>query len=241
MPGAFTAYVDESGDAGLDNIDPSFPVFVLCVALYKTNDDLIKDVNYLSSLKIKFWHNDGVVFHSYKIRNKVCPFENMNNPEVAEAFMGAVGKFFEQSCVTLIAAAINKPKHKAQYREPVHPYDLAVQFCLERVYGHVGYGGEVMFVFEKRGKTENKILRKNFLSVCARGNLWKAQLPFQISFASKSENIPGLQVADLAAYPIARVVETANRGRKDWLSILPRIRKNAFGRIDGWGLKIFPL
>ena len=47
-------------------------------------------------------------------------------------------------------------------------------------------------------------------------------------------------MADLAAYPIARFVETDDGDRMDWKSILPRIRKGPFGKIDGYGLKIFP-
>lgn len=35
---SYIAYFDESGDHGLDNIDASYPVFVLCGCVFKTDD-----------------------------------------------------------------------------------------------------------------------------------------------------------------------------------------------------------
>ena len=244
MPkGPFIAYADESGDVGVSNFDPKYPVFVLCVALYRIEDYLTKDLPTLSRLKFQHWWHDAVVFHSHKIRNKVHPFQALRDPEKAAPFHEAIGKFFESSTVTLIASAIDKDRHKKQYKTPDHPYNMSLQFCLERTWGHLHNklksGEELAFVFEKRGKTEDALLEEKFYYYAAH-NAWNQKLPFIARFAAKEENITGLQVADLAAYPIARHVETNDENRKDWKAIFPRIRKGPSGKIDGYGLKIFP-
>ena len=223
--------------------DPRFPIFVLCAALYTTDDYLSHDLPALSRLKFQHWWHDAVVFHSYKIRKKTAQFSILSDAEKAGEFMLGISEFFEKSPVTLIAAAIDKPKHKRQYRDPAHPYNMALQFIQERIFLHIQRhlkpDEQVMFVFEKRGRTEDALLREKFELFNER-NACNATFPFTLSFAGKEENISGLQVADLAAYPIARYVETRRADRRDWQSILPRIRKRPDGAIDGWGLKIFP-
>lgn len=240
--GPFTAYVDESGDPGLETFDPAFPIFVLCVALYRTEEYLKHDLPALSRIKFEYWWHDAVVFHSYKMRKKLNPFEALAKPENAEVFMASIGTFFENSHTTLIAAAIHKPNHKRQYAEPNHPYNMALQFCMERVYlevhKHLAPNEEVTFLFEERGRKEDALLKSKF-DMFLKHNACRAELPFRACFANKDENIIGLQVADLAAYPIARFVETGNGNRKDWQAILPRIRSGPRG-IDGYGLKVFP-
>jgi len=239
----FIAYADESGDPGIDNPDPDNPVFVLCVALYRTEDYLTKDLVAMSRLKFEHWWHDAVVFHSHKIRNKLNPFQALTDSEKAKALYEGIGRFFADSPVTLIASAIDKTRHKKAYSTPDHPYYMALQFCMERtflqIYKELKAGEIVTFVFEKRGKKEDAALKEKFDLFCKHNACGKI-FPFRACFAAKEENITGLQVADLAAYPIARHVETGSHDRKDWQSILPRIRQSPGGNIYGWGLKIFP-
>ena len=69
--------------------------------------------------------------------------------------------------------------------------------------------------------------------------MW-GQLPFRMVFANKQTNMPGLQAADLAAYPIARHVINPNAANPAYDVLVPKFRKSATGVILGWGLKIFP-
>lgn len=88
------------------------------------------------------------------------------------------------------------------------------------------------------GRTEDALLLEKFGLYCER-NAWNRHLPFRAVFAAKEENISGLQVADLAAYTVARFVQTGNGDRPDWKAIEPRFRRGPKG-IFGWGLKVFP-
>lgn len=237
----YIAYFDECGDHGLVTINPVFPVFVLCGAVFKIADYRDKDAPALSDIKFRLWYHDAVVFHSREIRKKVGDFSALASPEKNEIFMTAVTDFFDSSTVTLIAAAIHKQKHKDQYVWPEDPYSLSLQFCLERLYGHVKHAGQrlTFCVFEERGKLEDRVLKARFNEICGGANQWKCELPFRAVFASKLQNLQGLQIADLAAYPIARHILAPDEPRKDWEVVEKKLRSGPKGYMR-WGLKIFP-
>ena len=237
----YIAYFDECGDHGLVTINPLFPVFVLCAAVFKIEDYRTKDAPALSDIKFRLWYHDAVVFHSREIRKKVGDFAALAKPGNSEIFMGEISDFFEGSTVTLIAAAIHKQKHKAQYVWPEDPYALSLQFCLERLYGHVKHAGNRLTycIFERRGPPEDKTLATRFGEVCAGTNQWGCELPFRAVFADKKQNLQGLQIADLAAYPIAKHVLDPDTPRKDWEVVEKKLRSGPKGYI-GWGLKVFP-
>lgn len=70
--------------------------------------------------------------------------------------------------------------------------------------------------------------------------MWKRNFPFEMVFASKRQNMPGLQIADLAAYPIARHVIDPGAANPAYDFVARRFRRSPKGEADGWGLKIFP-
>ena len=65
-------------------------------------------------------------------------------------------------------------------------------------------------------------------------------LPFSISFAKKSDNVAGLQIADIVCNPIIHYTQNPATTRPDWVAVRERIRRSPTGRIMGWGLKSFP-
>jgi Protein of unknown function (DUF3800) len=240
----FVVYVDESGDQGLDNFDPGNPIFSLCAAVYAREHYLAKELPTFAELKFRHWWHDAVVFHSYKIRQRLGHFKSLSEAKDLDLFLTSMTDFFQKSVCTIVAAAIDKPRHKQQYFNPADPYSLAIEFILERTYllirDRCKADETTMFVFERRGRADDKRVEERFQKICAGANFLGKPLPFAICFAGKEENITGLQVADLIAYPIARYVETRNDDRKDWACIKHLFRKSPSGKIDGWGLKVFP-
>ena len=68
---------------------------------------------------------------------------------------------------------------------------------------------EVMVIAEKRGKNEDRELYVAFQRIVTRGTEYVSlerfqRIKFTLRFLPKSMNIVGTQLADLAAYPIAR-------------------------------------
>ena len=72
-----------------------------------------------------------------------------------------------------------------------------------------GSGHELSNIIERRGQKEDKQLDDHFQRLCARGTGKLSadelrQVSPTFTFRNKKENINGLQLADLVAYPIAR-------------------------------------
>ena len=70
---------------------------------------------------------------------------------------------------------------------------------------------QLEIIIEKRGKSEDKKLEEHFQRLVARGTGFVIaerlrNYGLQITFKSKKENINGLQLTDLLAYPIARYI-----------------------------------
>ena len=238
------AYFDESGDHGLEKIDPTFPAFVLCGCVYERAEYLKAEIPAFSAIKFAHFGHDAIVMHSYTIRKRVGPFKFLQDDKERERFMTEISGFFAASKARLIAAGIDKTRHKNQYKIPDDPYEIALLFCLERLYGHMKdcgtHGNEVVCVFEMRGDVEDAKLAKVFRTVAGGANQWGCKLPFRMEFADKKQNLPGLQIADLAAYPIARHVIDKNAANPAFDVIRPLFRTSPSGKIEGWGLKIFP-
>jgi hypothetical protein len=242
-PPRYIAYFDESGDHGMAKIDPTFPVFVLCGCVFRVDAYLGHDLPAFSSIKFKYFGHDAVIFHSREIRKQLGYFQILQDVQLRQTFMADVATHYQKSSATLIAAAINKSKHKYQYAQPVDPYSISLLFCLERLFGHLKDCGateeNTVCVFEQRGKAEDESLAAHFAKICGGANQW-GPLPFRIVFASKMTNMPGLQIADLAAYPIARHVMDPKAANPAFNAIYPRFRRSPSGQVPGWGLKIFP-
>lgn len=101
---------------------------------------------------------------------------------------------------------------------------------------------ELAIVIERRGQKEDKQLDDHFQRLCARGTgkLTAGQL-HEVSptftFRNKKENINGIQLADLVAYPIARYVIEPDRANPAFEVLESKIYRNN-GNLGG--LKLYP-
>ena len=143
MPGSIAfsdyvvVYVDESGDHGLDNMDASYPMFVLAFCLFRKDEYVQQVVPALQMLKFKHLGHDLVVLHEREMRKQEGKFQFLSNRAVRAVFMDDVSRFVEPAPFTVIAAVIDKARLKTQYAAPKNPYHLALGFCLERLRYHL--------------------------------------------------------------------------------------------------------
>lgn len=70
----YIVYVDESGDHGLETIDPNYPVFVLAVCIFKKSDYANIAVPLLQSFKFKHFGHDQIILHERDIRKNIGGF-----------------------------------------------------------------------------------------------------------------------------------------------------------------------
>jgi len=146
---------------------------------------------------------------------------------------------------TLIACAIRKDLHQQKYGSQAdHPYNFAMEMCLERLVPLLEAKGETSshLFAESRGAREDRDLRAAFDRLMLRGNQYIPErrlqaLNLDLKFRRKDSNVVGMELADLAAYPIARYAIDQNAANRAFDVIKPRFYRGA-GRI--YGLKLFP-
>lgn len=63
----YNLFIDESGDHGLSNLNPNFPLFLLCGIVISSEEYelLRRDFN---AIKQSIWQSENVIFHSRDIR-----------------------------------------------------------------------------------------------------------------------------------------------------------------------------
>ncbi|MGH7556865.1 MAG: DUF3800 domain-containing protein [Gemmatimonadota bacterium] len=239
----FIVYVDESGDHGLVSIDPDYPIFVLLFCLCRKDEYATQLVPNLTRFKFKHFGHDQVILHEHEIRKASPPFAFLVNRARREVFMQDLDSLVRAAPVTLIASVIKKRNLQDTYIIPENPYNLAMEFGLERLAMHLRGLGEhrtTHVVFECRGKKEDAALELEFRRICDGRNALHERLPFQIVFADKKSNSSGLQMADLLARPIGRHVLNPTQPNRAYDALETKFRRRGDGKLDGWGLKCFP-
>ena len=104
---------------------------------------------------------------------------------------------------------------------------------------------EVEIKAEKRGKKEDQKLLSQFNSTLDLGtyyifpNRLKRKIK-KFEFNFKKDNIVGLQVADLCAYPLPCHLLNSEEPYIPFMIIEEKIYCDKEGEYDGWGLKLFP-
>jgi hypothetical protein len=244
-------FMDESGDHNLkDGGDPNYPLFVL-VAVLIDGDEYVKIDQKFEQIKLKFFGNKNIVFHEREIRKAEGVFRILQNPDTRNEFLQDLNRTIEDSRFKIIASVIDKRKLLEKYLYPENPYDISLQFILERIGFEVQSrrsASEVPIRAESRGKKEDGKLREEFNRICS-GNsalsfnshlLSRIFSKMRLYFHKKEENIVGIQLADLIARPIGISYLRPNQQNRAYKSILRKFRTSSAGKIEGYGLKIFP-
>lgn len=240
-------FLDESGDHSLDKIDSSYPMFVLAGCIfdfdYYTNTVEPK----LRELKIKYFGKDSIILRSYDIRKQKKEFSVLVDIIKRQAFYQGLDDLISSLNFTVISAAINKTKLKNQYGTPDNPYHLCLQFILERSVMFLGRSKEKMiFRIESRETHNDQKLAQVYENFRSHDHqlFKKDEIESKLSdlsFNQKTQNIVGMQIADLVAYPIGKWVLDKTKRNMAFAYIEKKIHKNPRGTgYLNYGLKIFP-
>lgn len=240
---AYVVYVDESGDHNLESIDPEYPVFVLSFCVFRKADYVYKAAPAIRNLKFQTFGHDMVVLHETDIRRKRGAFSQLSK-EPREAFLEALTDIIGQSDFQLVAVVIDKLKLKARYKEPNHPYYLALTFGLERIHKMLEAQGQASaqthVIAEARGAKEDAALELAFRRICNGGNYGSLVLPFTLVIADKKTNSEGLQLADLTARPLGLSILRPGQTNRAVEVLEAKLYKSPTGNRAGFGLKVFP-
>lgn len=239
----FIIYVDESGDHSLESIDPDYPVFVLSFCIFRKGDYAQRVTPAIRQLKFATFGHDMVVLHESEIRRKKGAFSRLSK-EPREAFMNALTDIISAADFQLVAVVIDKRKLKDRYAQPAHPYHLALEFGLERIYRLLKDAGQddalTYLVCEARGPKEDAELELEFRRIRDGANYFHKPLPFDLIMADKKTNSEGLQLADLTARPIGLTVLRPEQSNRAASVLEGKFYRDKAGNKLGMGLKVFP-
>jgi len=245
----FVVYVDESGDHGMQNLDPNYPMFVLAFCVFYKRYYAEKVAPALQKFKFNHFGHDLVVLHETEIRKETGSFR-FQNREQKQRFLNQLTDIIDASNFILISCVINKEQLRQKGgAAPSNPYHLALGFCLETLYELLQEKNQddkqTHVVVECRGKKEDAELELEFRRICDGSNRMGISLPFDIIFADKKANSTGLQLADLVARPIGLSVLRPEQQNRAY-DVLKRKffcsggRENVGKGFEDWGLKIYP-
>lgn len=244
----YIVYVDESGDHGMQTIDPQFPVFVLALCVFHKGHYSEKVVPALEKFKFKHFGHDQIVLHESEIRKEKGSFRIFPSREHKQRFLDELTSIIEASNFILISCVIAKEQLREQEKPP-NPYHIALRFCLETLHQFLKEKGEekkpIHVVVEKRGQKEDNELELEFRRICDGQNNTEEKLSFEILFSDKKVMSSGLQLADLVARPIGLSVFRADQENRAFEVLRKKFfcaggRKKVGKDYQEWGLKIFP-
>lgn len=244
----YICYVDESGDHGLETVDPNYPLFVLAFCVFHKRHYVQAVAPAIETFKFRHFGHDAVVLHENEIRKEKGDFK-FNDRQHKHAFIDELTQIIQGSKFILLSCVIDKLKLRERSQREGNPYHLALGFCLETLYELMLEKKQELFpthiVVECRGKKEDRDLALEFRRICDGANRWAKPLPFSIVFADKKTNSSGLQLADLVARPIGLSVLRPNEGNRAFEVLRQKFlcrggRRNAGMGFEGCGHKIFP-
>ncbi len=243
----YIGFLDESGDHSLANTDPDFPMFVLSLVLVRREiyqDIVLVEMN---ELKLRYWNHEGINFHSRDIRKKQGAFSELVRNLQYSQFVLDLTKLMERLEYELFVVAINKAKLKQRYSQAQNPYELSLKFLMERLLRCISERNisKLPIIAEARGKVEDNALKAVFFDIFSRGTEYHKREEFQgcqftLEFQKKSNNIAGIQIADLCAYPCARYSIDPEKANPAFDVVRKHIYDSNETRGIGYGWKRFP-
>lgn len=155
-----------------------------------------------------------VVLHRSAIINRKGPFGLLCDDAVRRRFDDGLIELVETAQFRLACVVIDKKEHLRRYHSPFHPYHYCLAAMLDRYCGWLSYKsvvGDVMA--ETRGTEENIQLCEAYVRTYESGTLMfprglheRVLTSREIKIRDKVANIPGLQLADLLAYPLKQAM-----------------------------------
>jgi hypothetical protein len=240
-------FLDETGDHGLSFVDINFPLFLLCGCLFQEKE-LEKIEKQVNQIKIDIFGTVDVIFHSREIRKCEGPFQKLFDLDVKREFYERIDSVISGAKFVIIGSGINKEEHIKKYGKGAKdPYAISLAFVIERLVFCLDEKTQsiVEVKIEKRGRPEDQQLLGQYNTILDRGTYYVQskrikKIVSKFDFLAKKDNIIGLQIADLCAYPLARHILSPSVSYPSFEVIKEKLYCDEDGKFNGFGLKVFP-
>lgn len=171
----YSFFLDETGDHNLSFVDKNFPLFLLCGCVISA-DDLKEIEGKINNFKLKYFKTTEVILHSREIRKCEGAFQILFDLNLKAEFYKDLNEILGEGQYCLIGAGIQKEEHIKRYGKVARdPYSLSLSFMLERLIFYLDKTDKqanVEIVYERRGKTEDKMLLADFNTIMDRGTAY---------------------------------------------------------------------
>jgi hypothetical protein len=258
----YRMYIDEVGNSDLKS-SADYNHRYLSLTGVIINLDYIESVLWkqMEQLKADFFGghpDDPVILHRKELINRKPPFGSLKNQEAESEFNKQLLSFLANWEYIVVTVVIDKQEHLQRYAKwHYDPYHYCLAIIVERYVlwlQRKGVVGDVMA--ESRGGREDRRLKDSFRRLAERGTDYvdSSQIASRLTskelkVKNKANNISGLQLADLIAYPSFRFALSEYQGiiyeGKFGLKICSILREAKYnrspdGNLTGWGIKWLP-
>jgi len=215
----YRIYIDEVGNNDLgSSTDPNHRYLSLTGIIFEINYVKVSVQPAIDELKNKYFNphpDEPIIFHRKELVNKKYPFNQLKDPKIESAFNKDFLDLLQVLDYKIITVLIDKLDHTQKYSTwKYDPYHYCIEVLLERFYfflSNISSVGDVMI--ESRGGKEDMRLKKSFRKIMENGThyiesekLQKLITSKELKVKPKMLNITGLQLADLIAHPVRRMV-----------------------------------
>lgn len=258
----YRLYIDESGDHYYSDGDETERRYLCLLGVYFDLQYYETDFQpRFEQFKIKYFSRDVddriIILHRKEIMNKQGHFSVLKDPEKERAFNEELLEIMSSGKFGIISVVIDKKSHRSRWgTNAAHPYHYCLLAMVQRFVGFLNFynaRGDVMA--ESRGGNEDMQLKAEFTHLYETGTPYVSANNFQavlsskeIKLKKKEQDIAGLQIADLFAYPCKQDVLLGSKiiskyegrfGQKLLEMAQNKYNRRAvFNRIDGYG-KVF--
>lgn len=210
----FNLFIDESGDHGVEHIEPNYPIFILCGILIASKEYKIIEQN-IKEFKIKYFNTDKVVLHLKNINRQDGTFKILSDQTIKKTFYEDLYLLLKRLKIKIFASCILKEKFSESFSNNIsNLYPFTFGAMLEQVILYLikNKNDKIHVFIESRSKKLDERLLDYYNNIFKnRSGLYSKHLEINnkisdINFKAKHNNIIGLQIADIIAYPIAKHV-----------------------------------
>ncbi|MCK4394576.1 DUF3800 domain-containing protein [Candidatus Bipolaricaulota bacterium] len=239
-------FLDESGDHNLSVIDLQYPLFVLGGVIVDKDYAEEELTEAVQEFKRRLFGRDDLILHTADITRNRNGFEQMKNSAFRRRFYDELNALMRSLHFTVVACAIRKEAHLSRYGvAALDPYLLSLDILIERFcmeIGDVEDGGVI--VAERRGPTLDRGLELAWLNLKIQGTQFMQASEIEkrilaLNLRPKSDNLAGLQLADLVVTPIGRHL-LGKLVKEDFRIVESKFRRNREGKYEGYGLIVLP-
>jgi len=258
----YCLYVDEVGNSDLgSSSNPNHRYLSLTgviLELSYVKEFVFPSVEEIKHKYFKSHPDEPVILHRKEIVNKKPPFESLMDSDTENAFNVDLMNLLTNLDYQVITVVIDKEEHKSRYHVwRFDPYHYCLTILVERYVKWLhdkGSIGDVMA--ESRGGKEDRRLKDSFERIFNQGSDYIHAEVFQTCLTScqlkvkpKSNNISGLQIADILAHPSYKALLSRHNNQNlpnNFGGKIATILENSkllpspTGQINGWGRKWLP-